>query len=152
MSRCAARTSAGRRWSAAALSLVAAASAINGCTSPTAPKVPGGGKTLALSYAVFQSTIDPILSRQGCDATGDCHGGGIRGTLVLSAPGAKDTLFDFNQIALETNAYFPDSSLVLRKPLALTAGGLAHSFKPFASTSDPDYQAIRQWILAGVQP
>ena len=144
--------SAGRRWTAALLGVMAAATASHGCTSPTAPRPPGGGKSLSLSYAVFQTTIDPILSSQGCDAGGDCHGGGIRGTLQLSPAGAKNTLFDFNAVALETNAYTPDSSLILRKPLALTAGGLPHSVKPFATTSDADFQAIRAWILAGVRP
>jgi hypothetical protein len=134
------------------LALGAAAVLSHGCTSASVPTAPGGGKTLHLSYAVFASTVEPILTRQGCDAGGDCHGGGIRGTLQLSPAGAKDTLADFAAIGFETNAYFPDSSLVLRKPLALSAGGLPHSAKPFATTGDPDYQAIRQWIFAGVQP
>ena len=111
---------------------------------------PSGGQALVLDYATFASTVEPVLVKQGCDATGDCHGGGIRGTLQLSPPGAKDAQFDFNQVILEVYPTARDSSLILRKPLALTAGGLPHAFKPFASVSDPDYQAIHAWIMAGV--
>ena len=137
-----------------AVSLLAALalwSAVQGCTTPTDKiTAPSGGHVLVLSYPMFVSQVEPVLVRQGCDATGDCHGGGIRGTLQLSPPGAKDPQFDFNQCALEVYATERDSSLILRKPLAISAGGLPHSYKPFASVADTDYQAIRGWIMAGV--
>jgi hypothetical protein len=140
-----------RRAAAGAIALLAFSGAMHGCKSPSAPPPPpGGGQTLSLSYAEFRSTVEPVLIRQGCDAGADCHGGGIRGNLQLSPATAIDTLFDYNQVVLEVSPFTRDSSLILRKPLALTAGGLPHSFKPFASTSDPDYMAIRQWILDGV--
>ena len=121
---------------------------LHGCTSPTAPpKPPGGGTTLTLSYADFQASIEPILVAHGCDATGDCHGGGIRGTLELSPPSAKDVQFDFDQVSLQVWAAYPDSSPILTRPLT---GGTAHPVKVFATTSDPDYQTIHQWIMAGV--
>jgi hypothetical protein len=122
-----------------------------GCKSPTEPPAaPSGGHVLVLSYSTFASQVEPVLMRQGCDATGDCHGGGIRGTLQLSPPGAKDTQFDFNQVILEVYPTERDSSLILTKPLALSAGGVPHSYKPFASVADTDYQAIHGWIMAGV--
>jgi Cu/Ag efflux pump CusA len=74
-----------------ALLLSAAPAVVQGCSSPTAPPAPpGGGHTLPLSHTGFEQNVEPVLVRQGCDATGDCHGGGIRGTLALSPPGAKD--------------------------------------------------------------
>ena len=140
-----------RRTAAALIALLACSGAMHGCKSPSAPPPPpGGGQSLSLSYAEFQSTVEPVLIRQGCNAGADCHGGGIRGNLQLSPASAIDTLFDFNQVVLEVSPFTRDSSLILRKPLALAAGGLPHSFKPFASTADADYQAIRQWILDGV--
>jgi len=134
-----------------ALLLSVAPGAVQGCSTPTAPPAPpGGGHTLALSFAGFEQNVEPVLVRQGCDATGDCHGGGIRGTLELSPPSAKDVQFDFDQVSLQVSAYSPQTSPILLKPLAVSAGGTPHSFKPFASTSDPDYQAIMSWIMAAV--
>jgi hypothetical protein len=122
-----------------------------GCKSPTdALMAPSGGHVLKLSYSLFASQVEPVLVRQGCDATGDCHGGGIRGTLQLSPPTAKDPMYDYNQCILEVYPMARDSSLLLTKPLALAAGGVPHSYKPFASTADTDYVKIRGWIDAGV--
>jgi hypothetical protein len=113
---------------------------------------PGGGTEARLSFEQFEQAVSPVLVRHGCDAVGDCHGGGIRGSLQLSPPGAKDARFDFDQVVLQVSASAPDSSLILTEPLALEAGGTPHGVKPFASTSDADYQAIRAWILNGVNP
>jgi hypothetical protein len=124
-----------------------------GCVSPTAPPAPpGGGQAFSPSYALFQSTVEPVLQRNGCDAGGDCHGGGPRGAFELSPAGAKDTRLDFDQVSLQVNPATPDSSRILTKPLALAAGGVPHGVKPFASTADSDYVAIRTWILDGVAP
>jgi hypothetical protein len=103
-----------------------------------------------LSFTEFESTVEPILVRQGCDAGGDCHGGGIRGTFQLSPAGAKNAHFDFAQASLQVSVSSPASSPLLTKPLALQAGGTPHSYKPLATTADPDYQAILRWILDGV--
>jgi len=103
-----------------------------------------------LSYPMFAQTVSPALERRGCSATGDCHGGGIRGSFQLSPPTAKDIAFDFDQAILQVSAAHRDSSPILTEPLALSAGGTPHSFKPFASQADTDYQAIRGWIRAGV--
>jgi hypothetical protein len=145
------RTGIRRTAAPLALALSVLPGVVQGCSSPTAPPAPpGGGQTLALSYSQFELTVEPVLARHGCDAEGDCHGGGIRGSLQLSPPGAKDTRFDFDQVSLQVSAYAPSSSPILTEPLALAAGGTTHSVKPFASTSDPDYQAILAWIMAGV--
>lgn len=133
--------------------MLALPAVVMGCASPTEPpSPPGGGQSLALSYAEFGQAIEPILTRHGCDAGGDCHGGGIRGTLELSPASAKDTLFDFLQVSGTVRASDPASSLILTEPLAMAAGGTAHAVKPFADTDDPDYQIVLQWILSGVRP
>jgi hypothetical protein len=126
---------------------------LSGCSQPTSPPPPpGGGATLLLSYDHFTESVEPVLTRHGCDAGGDCHGGGIRGTLELSPQGAKNLRFDFDQISLQVSATNPEQSAILTEPLALDAGGTPHAVKPFAAVSDSDYQAIRTWVLEGVQP
>ena len=101
---------------------------------------------------MFEQTVSPVLESRGCSATGDCHGGGIRGSFQLSPPTAKNIRFDFDQAILQVSASTRDSSPILTEPLALAAGGTPHSFKPFATAADTDYQAIRSWIMAGVMP
>jgi len=123
---------------------------IPACSSPTAPPPPpSGGQTLVLSFSDFQQSVEPVLVRQGCDATGDCHGGGIRGTFELSPPGAKNEQFDFDQTRLQVYATQRVQSPILTAPLAAHLGGTPHPYKPFDSTDDPDYQAILSWVMAG---
>ena len=139
------RANPGVRFALLAISL-----GIPACSTPTAPPPPpGGGQTLVLSFSEFQQSVKPVLVRQGCDATGDCHGGGIRGTFELSPPNAKDEQFDFDQTVLQVYATQRAQSPILTAPLAAHLGGTPHPFKPFASTSDADYQAILNWIMAG---
>jgi len=134
-----------------ALALSVLPGVVQGCSSPTAPpQPPGGGQRLILDFAQFEQAVEPVLVTHGCDAAGDCHGGGIRGSLELSPPGAKDVQFDFDQVVLQVSATTRTASPILTEPLAIDAGGTPHSVKPFASTSDPDYQAILAWIMAGV--
>ena len=127
--------------------------ALLGCASPAAPPAPpGGGTTLHLDYTTFASAIEPILVVHGCDAEGDCHGGGIRGTLQLSPPTAKDTRYDFDQIVLQVTAGNPDQSPILTRPLANANGGTVHPLKVFADTNDTEYRTLRAWVRAGVTP
>lgn len=129
------------------MALLALPAAFLGCSSPTEPPTPaGGGQQLVLSYDQFGQQVEPILMRHGCDAVGDCHGAGIRGTFELSPPGAKNTRFDFDQVALQVSPSIRDESPILTEPLALGAGGTPHGVKPFSATTDSDYVAIRQWI------
>lgn len=141
---------AGRRSAALAIVIAALPAGIHGCSTPTAPPPPpGGGQELVLSFEQFELAVAPVLTRHGCDAGGDCHGGGIRGSYELSPPGDKDVLFDFEQSSLQVSAATPGSSPLLTEPLALGAGGTPHGVKPFAAVSDSDYVVIEQWILAG---
>ena len=141
----------GRRVAALVVSSLALPGLVHGCSSPTAPPPPpSGGQPLALSFVQFEQTVEPVLVQHGCDAVGDCHGGGIRGSLQLSPPGAKDAHFDFDQVALQVWGSNPDASPILTEPLAIEAGGTPHAVKPFQTTDDPGFQAIRQWILDGI--
>ena len=140
-----------RRSAGLLILLLASWAGIHGCATPPTrpPVVPSGGQVLVLSFAQYQASVAPVLERQGCDAGGDCHGGGIRGTFQLSPTTAKDLVFDFDQVCLQTYPVERDSSPILTRPLAITAGGTPHPFKPFATTSDTDYVSIRTWIMAG---
>jgi hypothetical protein len=140
------------KGAALAVATLALPGVLHGCSSPTEPPPPaGGGQQLDLSFEQFEQSVDSILIRHGCDATGDCHGGGIRGSFELSPPGAKDVRFDFDQASLQVLASDREMSPILTEPLAIAAGGTPHAgAKPFASTGDPDYQVLRQWILDGV--
>src|SRR5262249_28120413 len=98
------------------IALLALPAAFQGCSSPTAPvPPPSGGSVPHLSYDLFVQTVEPVIGRLGCDAVGDCHGGGIRGTLALSPPTAKDPQFDFEQVSLEVLPAQPDSSPILTR-------------------------------------
>ena len=133
------------------LALLGLSSALDGCSSPTKPAPPpGGGQSFVYSYDEFAASIEPVLTSKGCDAGGDCHGGGIRGTYALSPAGAKDVRFDFDQSVLQLSGANPATSRLLTQPLATTAGGTPHPFKPFASTADTNYQAILKWVQDGV--
>jgi len=135
----------------AGISLGAVLVLVSGCTTPTdPPAAPGGGRTFTLDYASFSTSVEPVITSRGCDAGGDCHGGGIRGTLALSPAGDKDPVFDFEQLSLQVDGADPEASPLLRKPLAEAAGGTPHGYVAFTSTDDPGYQAILAWIRDGV--
>jgi hypothetical protein len=135
----------------AGFGLMAASFLSPGCTTPAdPPAAPTGGQTFTLDYGMFQASVEPVLTAKGCDAGGDCHGGGIRGTLALSPEDAKDSAFDFTQVSLQVDGLDPSASPILLKPLAEDAGGAPHGFVAFTSTDDPGYQTILAWIQAGV--
>ena len=116
-----------------------------GCSNPEEPKPPSGGERFELSFERFTTEVEPILRNHGCASEGDCHGGGVRGTFSLST--ASDLEFDFRQASLQVDGYAPERSPLLLKPLALAAGGVPHSAKPFATIDDPDYQLLRAWVM-----
>ncbi len=122
-------------------------------TAPTvAPQPPTGGQDFVLSYSDFVDDIAPLLTAHGCDNL-SCHGGGFRGTFMLSPVDDKDIDVDFEQVSLQVNGYDPVASSILMKPLDPNAGGAVHAADPgqygFLSTSDPDYQTILLWIQDG---
>lgn len=138
------------------VALALAAGLFAGCrpADPATPEPPGGGEAWAWDASLFEATVAPVLTARGCD-TVECHGGGIRGTFALSPAGDKDLAFDFAQAGWQADGDAPAASPLLRKPLAVAAGGVPHAGDGdggiFASTADPDYQAILAWIEAGVR-
>lgn len=138
-----------RSGSHAVLGLVLGLGAAN-CRGPAEPPAPPtGGREFALDFALFTETVAPVLTQEGCDRAGDCHGGGIRGTFALSPVETKDLVFDFEQASMQVDPYDPLESPLLEKPLAEAAGGAPHAHQPFASTEDPEYRAILEWIERG---
>ena len=134
-----------------ALALLVVTTGTPGCLQPTAPpKPPGGGTRLVLDFPTFRDSISPILGAHGCDAGGDCHGGGIRGTLELSPESAKDVNYDFDQVSQQVYPTLRDSSEILLRPLAMAAGGHPHPYKAFASKDDPEFRTLSAWVHAGV--
>ena len=120
-----------------------------GCSGPTSPPPPpSGGEEFVLDYPEFQASVMPVLNQFSCN-TAECHGGGIRGTYQLSPVDAPNPAYDFEQTRLQVDPYDPSASPLLRKPLAVGAGGELHSWEPFASTDDPAYRALEAWILSG---
>ena len=125
---------------------------VEGCSSPTAPPdPPGGGQTLVLDFDQFERTVEPVLVAHGCDATGDCHGGGIRGSLQLSPPGAKDIRFDFDQVVLQVSASDRSQSPILTEPLAIAAGYLLSAQLYGVQFWDPVALAVAA-VSLGVPP
>lgn len=136
--------------------LPAALALVGGCRpadTAVAPP-PGGGAAWAWDEASFATSVAPVFTARGCDSI-DCHGGGIRGTFALSPAGDKDLAFDFAQAGWQADGADPAASALLLKPLAVSAGGAPHAGDAdggiFATTDDPDYQAILAWIAAGVR-
>ncbi len=137
-----------RLWTAAAAILLCLLSA--GCRNPGEPAGPPvGGREYLLDAESFRKNVIPVLTSSGCNQTGPCHGGGIRGTYALSPPMAIDSDFDFEQTIHQVNPYRPGDSPLLRKPLAAHAGGTAHSWEPFDSPTTPGYLTILEWIESG---
>lgn len=135
------------------LSTLLALGALTGCgedaSSPTGPDVAGGGQERILDFETFRTAVAPVLHARGCSAAGDCHGGGLRGSFELSPASAPDTNFDFEQAVEQIDDLDPAASSLLRKPLAVEAGGDPHAFVAFTSTDDDDYRTILAWIEAG---
>lgn len=128
--------------------------AVAGCrpAAPVAPAPPTGGVEYVYDAARFAADVAPVLGARGCDTVA-CHGGGIRGTFALSPVGDKDLDFDFAQAVLQVDGDDPAASPLLRKPLAVGAGGVPHAGDAdgglFATTADSGYQAILAWVAAG---
>ncbi len=110
-------------------------------------RVVGAGKTLPL---YFETHIQPILTRQGCNS-GACHGKqrGQNG-FQLSLLGFDD---DFDYSAVTKGLYsrrlsqaFPERSLFLLKPTGELPHGGGQRFAPASA----DYRTLRDWIERGL--
>jgi hypothetical protein len=125
-------------------------SCLPGCNhgSPADPAPPASA-TYVLNFDSFSTTIDPILSGQGCDNE-NCHGGNKGGDFRLSPPGSKDAHYDFNAACTQITPADLKSSPLLMKPLAEECGGTTHAGGAFFfSLDDPNYVAMMQWVFGG---
>lgn len=116
------------------------------CDGPVRVEPPGGGRRVDLDYAVFVRDVEPILSARGC-SNAACHGGQGSGMLLLSNGSNPEA--DFVSIANHTYPWAPSQSPLVRKPLAVGAGGDVHGGGDiFADSLDADYRTLLQWIEA----
>jgi hypothetical protein len=109
-----------------------------------------GGQPVVLDAAVFVQDIEPILQQRGCSNVA-CHGGQGSGELLLS--GGLDVFADLQAVRGLVTTWEPQDSPLLRKPLAVAAGGVTHSGGDiFADQQDVDYQTVLSWISGEAAP
>jgi hypothetical protein len=97
----------------------------------------------------FERDIQPILTRNGCNA-GPCHGKARGQNGFALSLFAYDHDFDHASIfgqarGRRVNPEAPDESILLRKAVA----SMAHGGGRKLTTDHPDYQVLRAWIAAG---
>ncbi|HET7503800.1 MAG TPA: hypothetical protein VFK02_22420, partial [Kofleriaceae bacterium] len=98
------------------------------------------------SFDAFKSTVQPILTRHGCTAA-SCHGAPQSDFYITCGESDDELAFNFSQAWSFVNDPVEDSQ-ILRIPLAVGVGGRGHTGgDQFASTTDPDYVAIRTWAM-----
>ena len=116
--------------------------------------------------AIFQTQVYPILMRD-C-AFSACHGSSKRFFQVLG-PGRgrllpttkpldpmtpEEISYSYNRTRSMIDANDPQKSLLLRKPLATSAGGVGHEGvdaldrNVYGSKADPSYVILASWVLA----
>ena len=97
----------------------------------------------------FRYEVEPALTKPGCNS-GPCHGspsgkGGFRLSLRgFDAAFDRDTLLH-EERGRRTDAFEPDASLILQKPL----GRLAHGGGVRLRENDASYGVLREWIRSG---
>lgn len=108
---------------------------------------PPGLEDPPLDRAQFMAEVLPVFDRQGC-ASMQCHGSGHN---PFPLTGGQDPDLDYFNAANEVFFADPAASDLLRKPLALKAGGVPHDAPPiFETTDDPDYLILARWV--GAEP
>jgi hypothetical protein len=151
-----------RARAAAAAALAALAALASACVVDLPPPepLPEGDVT------EFARTVQPVLDLRCADPS--CHARADR-PLALYSKGRHrrdpartflDEPLDAEELAANARAVAafaleiapedgPDGCLVLRKPLALAAGGCGHAGgEIFSSRDDREYRAVRAWLAA----
>ncbi len=119
-------------------------------------------KTPQLDYAFFKTRVEPIFLKRRSADHARCyvchqvahHGGGPL-SLEMLPPGMtfwteEQSRHNFEVVSKLVVPGDPDSSLLLRMPLAPEAGGLADTHqggRQFASEDDPDWKNIKAWVM-----
>ncbi|HEX3477525.1 MAG TPA: hypothetical protein VHT91_21030 [Kofleriaceae bacterium] len=134
----------------------------NGLKPPTPPQTGNGAcsdsipsgfsratyvtPTTQASFDLFRLTVQPILTRHGCNA-GSCHGAPQSDFYITCGTSDDELAFNFSQAWSFVNAPVEDSQ-ILRVPLAVSQGGRGHTGgDQFSGTDDADYKAIRAWAM-----
>jgi len=101
--------------------------------------------TTLQAFKDFASSVEPVLTRS-C-AFGTCHSGEQSDFFLTCQGDGSNDASKFNFLAAQ--AYVgnpPATSLILLKPLASTAGGVAHTGGVFfQSKDDPTWKGISDW-------
>jgi hypothetical protein len=119
-------------------------------------------QTPQLDYEFFKTRVEPIFLKRRSADHARCyvchqiriHTGGPLSLETLS-PGMsfwteEQSRRNFEVVSKLVVPGDPSSSLLLRKPLAPEAGGLADTHQggwQFASEDDPDWKNIKAWVL-----
>jgi hypothetical protein len=118
--------------------------------------------------ATFDSTVWPILIRD-CGFS-ECHGSDDRFFRVLGPGHVRldpmmrltepvtelELQLSYDRARSMINARDPNRSLLLSKPLDISAGGVGHEgvdrfgLDIYRSTNDPSYQALQSWVIAAM--
>ena len=95
------------------------------------------------SYQRFIDNVQPVL-RERC-AGSQCHGTTPADLFLPCGDGGRDLRWNY-EVALRHLGVQPASSELLRRPLALSAGGTYHEGGDvIADTEDPGYRAMLGW-------
>jgi hypothetical protein len=99
------------------------------------------------AFKTFVRDVEPTLTRS-C-ASGTCHSA-QQSDFFLTCQGSGDDASKFNFLSSQQwVGASPDTSLLVVKPLAPMAGGIAHTGGVFFETrSDPDWKKIYDWAAS----
>src|SRR4051794_37032956 len=100
----------------------------------------------------FRNEVMAVLSRAGCNQ-GACHGnlngkGGFKLSLRGENPEFDRNAMTRDALGRRVDPHRPEQSLVLRKP----AGQAPHEGGLRFPVGSPEYEILRRWIAAGMQP
>jgi hypothetical protein len=144
---------------------VVAAAAVLYVSAPFATaqtSAPPAAQTPQLDYEFFKTRVETIFLKKRSEDHARCyvchqvghHGGGPLSLEMLS-PGMsfwteEQSRRNFEIVSKLVVPGDPQSSLLLRMPLAPEAGGLADTHqggRQFASQDDPDWKNMKAWVL-----
>jgi hypothetical protein len=104
----------------------------------------------APDFAVFQQVANPVIQTE-C-AAGNCHGTTVNALYLTCGMTAEEVRWNYFA-AVDYLAATPETSEIVRRPLATAEGGSYHEGGPlFASITDPGYTALKQWAQAHGPP
>jgi hypothetical protein len=101
--------------------------------------------TTSQAFKDFASNVEPVITKS-C-AFGTCHSGEQSDFFITCQGSGSDDASKFNFLAAQAYVANPSTgSLILLKPLAPTAGGVAHTGGVFfQSKDDSTWQALSNW-------